>query len=91
MIHKLHIQHIKSVILLFFVIIFFSIFTYFYLYGEISNAKTYIDYLYFSTMTSTTIGYGDMVPTTQRAKLITSIYVFSFLYFLIYTNFINVD
>ena len=91
MIHKVHIRHIKSVLLILFVIIFFSIFSYFYLYGEISNAETYIDYLYFSMMTSTTVAYGDMTPTTQRAKLITTIYVFSFLYLLIYTNIVNVD
>ncbi len=91
MIHKVHIRHIKSVFLLFFVVIAFSLLAYFFLYGEISNAKTYIDHLYFSMMTSTTVAYGDMVPTTQRARLISSIYVFVFLYLLIYTNFINVD
>jgi hypothetical protein len=42
-------------------------------------------------MTSTTVAYGDMVPITQRARLIMSTYVFVFLYLLIYTNFINVD
>ena len=91
MIHKIRIHHLKSILLLFVIIIFFSLFSYFYLHGEISNAETYIDHLYFVMMTSTTIGYGDMLPTTQRARLITSIYVFIFLYFLIYTNFINID
>jgi len=91
MIHKVHIRHLKSVLLLFSVVIIFSLVTYFFLYGEISNAKTYIDYLYFVMMSSTTVAYGDMVPTTQRARLIMSLYVFVFLYLLIYTNFINVD
>lgn len=91
MINKIHIRHIKSVLLLLFVIVLFSLVTYFFLYDEISNAKTYIDHLYFVMMTSTTAAYGDMVPTTQRARLIMSVYVFMFLYLLIYTNFINVD
>jgi hypothetical protein len=91
MIHKLHIRHIKSVLLLFAVVIAFSLVSYFFLYGEVSNAKTYVDHLYFVMMSSTTVAYGDMVPTTQRARLIMSIYVFAFLYLLIYTNFINID
>ena len=91
MIHKVHIRHIKSVLILFAVIIVFSLIVYFFLYGEISNAKTYIDHLYFVMMSSTTVAYGDMVPTSQRARLIISAYIFVFLYLLIYTNFINVD
>jgi hypothetical protein len=91
MIHKVHIRHIKSVLILLFVIILFSLITYFFLYDEISNAKTYIDHLYFVMMSSTTVAYGDMVPTSQRARLIISAYIFVFLYLLIYTNFINVD
>ena len=91
MIHRVHIHHIKSVLLLLSVIVFFSLITYFFLHDEISNAKTYIDHLYFVMMTSTTVAYGDMTPTTQRARLIMSAYVFIFLYLLIYTNFINVD
>jgi prepilin signal peptidase PulO-like enzyme (type II secretory pathway) len=91
MIHKVHIRHIKSVLLLLSVVILFSLLTYFFLHDEISNAKTYIDHLYFVMMTSTTVAYGDMTPTTQRARLIMTAYVFVFLYLLIYTNFINVD
>lgn len=91
MIHKVHIRHIKSVLLLLSVVILFSLLTYFFLHDEISNAKTYIDHLYFVMMSSTTVAYGDMTPTTQRARLIMSAYVFIFLYLLIYTNFINVD
>ena len=91
MINNVHIRHIKSVFILLCVVILFSFVTYFFLYDEISNAKTYIDHLYFVMMTSTTAAYGDMVPTSQRARLIISAYVFLFLYLLIYTNFINID
>jgi hypothetical protein len=90
-VNKVHIKHLKSILLIFAVVIAFSLITYFFLHDEISNAKTYIDHLYFVMMSSTTVAYGDMVPTTQRARLIMSLYVFVFLYLLIYTNFINVD
>lgn len=33
-----------------------------------------IDSFYFSTMTLTTIGYGDLVPSTTASKLFTSFY-----------------
>ena len=35
---------------------------------------SYIDSFYFSTMTLTTVGYGDLVPTTNASKLFVSFY-----------------
>lgn len=35
-----------------------------------------IDALYFSVMTMSTIGYGDLVPTTDQSKLFTIIFTF---------------
>jgi len=37
----------------------------------------WIDSLYFTTSTLTTIGYGDLVPTHEISKLFTVIFVFS--------------
>ena len=35
--------------------------------------STYLDSLYLSTITITTVGYGDMVPATGAAKLLTAL------------------
>ncbi len=35
-----------------------------------------VDSIYFSTMTMSTIGYGDLVPTTNISKIFTIIYSF---------------
>ena len=40
-------------------------------YGEVS----FIDTLYFAMVTITTVGYGDMVPVTPRARLIDAVFV----------------
>ena len=34
-----------------------------------------VDSLYFSVMTLTTVGYGDLAPTTDVSKLFTTLYV----------------
>lgn len=36
----------------------------------INDKQNYIDYLYFSTITSSTLGYGDIVPFSDAAKII---------------------
>lgn len=35
-------------------------------------ASAYIEYLYFSMITITTVGYGDIIPTSNSARLLTS-------------------
>lgn len=35
----------------------------------------YIDSFYFSVVTITTVGYGDLYPTSQISKLFTSVYL----------------
>ena len=37
---------------------------------------SFVDALYFASMTLTTVGYGDFVPTTVAGKIFTSIYAF---------------
>lgn len=53
------------------VVFMLAIGTLFYAYVE---GWSYVDSFYFSTMTLTTIGFGDLVPSTDMAKLFTSFY-----------------
>ncbi|MEM7535320.1 MAG: potassium channel family protein [Chloroflexota bacterium] len=40
------------------------------------SITTWVDAYYFTVITLTTIGYGDMGPTTSFTKLFTTVYVF---------------
>ena len=55
----------------------FATLTYYFFYGEISNAVTYVDHVYYGTVSLATVGYGDMTPTTQRARIWVSMYLFT--------------
>lgn len=39
-----------------------------------SEGWTWIDAFYFTAMTITTVGYGDLVPTHDVSKIVTSVY-----------------
>ncbi len=43
-----------------------------------------IDSFYFVTMTATTVGYGDFTPTTQVSKIVTILFAFSIIPFVLY-------
>ncbi|MBW3021113.1 potassium channel family protein [Candidatus Woesearchaeota archaeon] len=53
------------------VVLFILIGVFFYHYAE---GWTYSDSFYFTAMTITTVGYGDLVPTTTHSKLFTAFY-----------------
>ena len=43
-----------------------------------------IDAFYFVTMTATTVGYGDLTPTTPVSKVVTILFAFSIIPFVLY-------
>ncbi len=45
---------------------------------------TFVDAFYFVTMTATTVGYGDLVPSTPVSKIITILYSLSIIPFVLY-------
>ena len=91
MIKKWHVKHLKTIGILLIVIVLFSASLYTFFYGEITNATTFIDFLYFGVTTTTTLGAASMIPTTQRVRLYIAIYMFVFLYILILFQFIRIE
>ena len=91
MIKKWHVKHLKTIGLLLIIIVLFSASLYTFFYGEISNATTFIDFLYFGVTTTTTLGAEDMVPMSQRVRLYIAIYMFVFLYVLVFSEFVSID
>lgn len=60
----------------------FASIAYVFLYHDFSNAYNFIDFLYFGITTISTVGYGDILPITRRAKIFVSIYtifIYSFM------------
>jgi hypothetical protein len=55
---------------------------------RILEDRTWIDSFYFSAIAVTTVGFGDLAPTTDGAKLLSVLYVFSGV--AIITSFLNV-
>jgi hypothetical protein len=73
---KIKFTKIFTIIICAFVLNFaYSLCCYYFLYGEISNAKEYTDFFYFGLVTLSTTGYGDMGPTTTKAKIFISVYL----------------
>lgn len=61
-----------SAFLLIFILMVFGTVAYHTLEGW-----SYVDSLYFTAMTVTTVGYGDLVPTTPESKLFTVFFAFA--------------
>lgn len=53
-------------------IIFYAL-LYYFSNGMINNVDTVIDSIYFSVVTITTLGYGDMLPCTNWGKMVVSL------------------
>jgi hypothetical protein len=91
MIKKWHAKHLKTIGILLIIIVLFSASLYTFFYGEITNATTFIDFIYFGVTTTTTLGAADMVPTSQRVRLYIALYMFIFLYVLVFSEFVTID
>lgn len=75
---KLHIRLLPLFLIVTFVIIIGTLF-----YSLFENWN-YVDSLYFTVTTLTTIGYGDLHPTNDATKLFTVAYVLSGVYMVLY-------
>jgi len=53
-------------------------------YYHNQESWTYVDSLYFSSITLTTIGYGDLHPTTDASKVFTVVYAVLGVGFMLY-------
>lgn len=42
---------------------------------NLDNNMSFVDILYFTAVTITTVGYGDIVPVTERARLIDTLFI----------------
>lgn len=71
-------------LLIIIIIILFSTILYLFMHNEINNCNTYVDYIYFGTITVATIGYGDMYPKTQKTKIFITIYLLLVYYIIFY-------
>ena len=91
MLKSWHVKHLKTIGILFLIIVLFSASLYTFFYGEISNATTFIDFLYYGVTTTTTLGAADMLPTTQGVRLYIALYMFVFLYVLVFSELITID
>ncbi len=69
--HKAYHRKLGYVVIILLIVLFGG--ATFYHYAEKWN---YIDALYFSAATMTTVGYGDITPKTNAGKLFTVVYVF---------------
>jgi hypothetical protein len=69
----------KFAIILFFVILFCGAYAY-----HLIEGWRYIDSLYFTIATTTTVGYGDFVPQTDIGKIFTMFFSFLGIGFVLY-------
>lgn len=53
--------------------------------SNINNKFNYFDYLYFSVVTSSTTGYGDIIPSTNLARILVTTQIL-----LVYTTILRV-
>ena len=75
----------NKLIAFFSILILFTVFIYIFLYGHYSNCKTFVDHTYFCINSITFTGHGDIVPITQIAKLLTSVFVLLIFYIVLLT------
>ena len=85
---------LKIISIQIFIIILFSLIYYFigndnfilnYSNNNINNKFNYFDYLYFSVVTSSTTGYGDIIPSTKLARILVTTQIL-----LVYTTILRV-
>lgn len=67
-------KNITSVLIINFIIFLLFAIIYYDFKTEFSNMNDLVDAIYFTSMTQSTVGYGDIVPKTRKMKCVVAVH-----------------
>ena len=74
--HKITFKKIQFILSIIFIsTLSFALLLYTFFYKQIADATTFIDYWFYSISIFTAVGFSNMYPTTQVAKIVTGLFI----------------